>query len=168
MIDSKLRKRVYGKLKVHTELATSVESALYEWASKKSYLPTERHYMFTGKTEGESLDLQRKVYLYRAMSLLYNLQKKELQQLVSSCEISPDQLVELHMDALCCENNPRQSIYDRKRKLETESTVIENSIYRCGNCRKNAVNYFQLQTRGADEPMTTFFNCTSCGKRWKG
>jgi len=35
------------------------------------------------------------------------------------------------------------------------------------NCRKNKCWYFQLQTRSADEPMTTFVTCCSCGHRWR-
>jgi transcription elongation factor S-II len=40
-------------------------------------------------------------------------------------------------------------------------------IFRCGKCRKNNCTYFQMQTRSADEPMTTFVTCLECGKRWK-
>ena len=28
-------------------------------------------------------------------------------------------------------------------------------------------SYYQLQTRSADEPMTTFVTCINCGARWK-
>jgi len=40
-------------------------------------------------------------------------------------------------------------------------------MFRCGKCRKNNCTYFQMQTRSADEPMTTFVTCLECGKRWK-
>jgi len=40
-------------------------------------------------------------------------------------------------------------------------------MFRCGKCKKNNCTYFQMQTRSADEPMTTFVSCLECGKRWK-
>ena len=39
--------------------------------------------------------------------------------------------------------------------------------YQCGRCHKRLCTYYQLQTRSADEPMTTFVTCLNCGKRWK-
>jgi len=40
-------------------------------------------------------------------------------------------------------------------------------LIKCPNCKKNNCTYNQVQTRSADEPMTTFCLCNECGKRWK-
>lgn len=49
-----------------------------------------------------------------------------------------------------------------------ERTVdITDSILKCGKCNKNTVDYYEKQTRGADEPMTLFANCLTCGNRWR-
>jgi len=37
----------------------------------------------------------------------------------------------------------------------------------CGKCKSLDTAYFQMQTRSADEPMTTFVTCRNCGNRWK-
>eukprot|EP00914_Ancora_sagittata_P000013 GHVO01000023.1.p1 GENE.GHVO01000023.1~~GHVO01000023.1.p1 ORF type:complete len:308 (+),score=46.88 GHVO01000023.1:316-1239(+) len=37
----------------------------------------------------------------------------------------------------------------------------------CGKCKSQNTVYFQMQTRSADEPMTTYVNCLECGNRWK-
>lgn len=41
------------------------------------------------------------------------------------------------------------------------------SLLKCVRCHKNTVETAEFQTRSADEPMTVFCHCTSCGKRWK-
>lgn len=57
--------------------------------------------------------------------------------------------------------------------IETEkkmySTQKSASIFMwCSGCKKKTkCDYYQLQTRSADEPMTTFVNCLECGKKWK-
>lgn len=38
---------------------------------------------------------------------------------------------------------------------------------RCGRCSSTTVTYYQLQVRSADEPMTSFCTCVSCGHRWR-
>lgn len=41
------------------------------------------------------------------------------------------------------------------------------SMFTCNKCKKQTVEYYQMQTRSADEPMTTFCTCMTCGARWK-
>jgi transcription elongation factor S-II len=43
----------------------------------------------------------------------------------------------------------------------------KSSLLKCGKCKKSNVAYNQMQTRSADEPMTTFAFCQECGHRWK-
>ncbi|XP_034410315.1 transcription elongation factor A protein 3 isoform X8 [Cyclopterus lumpus] len=40
-------------------------------------------------------------------------------------------------------------------------------LLQCEKCRKRNCTYNQVQTRSADEPMTTFVLCNECGYRWK-
>mmetsp|Transcript_21969 Transcript_21969/g.32739 ORF Transcript_21969/g.32739 Transcript_21969/m.32739 type:complete len:107 (+) Transcript_21969:74-394(+) len=37
----------------------------------------------------------------------------------------------------------------------------------CPRCKNEWAYYTQLQTRSADEPMTTFYRCTECHFQWK-
>jgi transcription elongation factor S-II len=46
-------------------------------------------------------------------------------------------------------------------------TQAETNMFRCSKCGERKTTYFQMQTRSADEPMTTFVTCTVCNNRWK-
>ncbi|XP_067007442.1 transcription elongation factor S-II isoform X2 [Anabrus simplex] len=43
----------------------------------------------------------------------------------------------------------------------------QTDLLKCGKCKKRNCTYNQVQTRSADEPMTTFVMCNECGNRWK-
>ena len=54
---------------------------------------------------------------------------------------------------------------DKARYSQKATASIE--LY-CQSCRrKTKCDYYQMQTRSADEPMTTFVTCLECDKRWK-
>uniref|UniRef100_A0A3Q4GPE3 Transcription elongation factor n=1 Tax=Neolamprologus brichardi TaxID=32507 RepID=A0A3Q4GPE3_NEOBR len=43
----------------------------------------------------------------------------------------------------------------------------ETDMFICSKCHGKSCTYTQVQTRSADEPMTTFVLCNDCGNRWK-
>jgi transcription elongation factor S-II len=53
-----------------------------------------------------------------------------------------------------------------KCKYETQIEAATDS-FKCRKCHSNKCTYYQMQTRSADEPMTTFVTCIDCGNRWK-
>ncbi|KAF7488429.1 Transcription elongation factor A protein 1 [Sarcoptes scabiei] len=58
----------------------------------------------------------------------------------------------------------KEAINDAQMSL-TGGTSTD--LIKCPACKKNNCTYNQVQTRSADEPMTTFCFCNECGKRWK-
>jgi transcription elongation factor S-II len=61
-------------------------------------------------------------------------------------------------------------IEEKRIKDENKFTPkIEASTddFICGKCKSKKCTYYQLQTRSADEPMTTFVTCLDCGNRFK-
>ena len=61
-------------------------------------------------------------------------------------------------------------IEEKRIKDENKFTPkIEASTddFVCGKCKSKKCTYYQLQTRSADEPMTTFVTCLDCGNRFK-
>ena len=60
-----------------------------------------------------------------------------------------------------------QEAIAREIALHSKSKTASIHMY-CNSCkRKTKCDYYQLQTRSADEPMTTFVTCLECDKRWK-
>lgn len=64
-----------------------------------------------------------------------------------------------------------QVIKDKQEKtnamlFETRQEVATDD-FTCPKCHQKKCTFYQLQTRSADEPMTTFVTCIHCGKRWK-
>jgi DNA-directed RNA polymerase subunit M/transcription elongation factor TFIIS len=67
--------------------------------------------------------------------------------------------------------------YNELYKLHCENKVNDNitpqaidqpdGVFKCGKCKKYKTSYYQMQTRSADEPMTTFVTCLNCDNKWK-
>lgn len=56
---------------------------------------------------------------------------------------------------------------EKEKALYSQKKTASIFMY-CSSCKKKAkCDYYQLQTRSADEPMTTFVTCLECDKRWK-
>lgn len=61
-------------------------------------------------------------------------------------------------------------ILKNKKKLEAlskDNNAKGTDMFKCGKCKERNCTYFQMQTRSADEPMTTFVTCLNCKNRWK-
>ncbi|ODQ63825.1 DNA-directed RNA polymerases III 12.5 kDa polypeptide [Nadsonia fulvescens var. elongata DSM 6958] len=74
---------------------------------------------------------------------------------------------------------PNMHVFDRKkmnRKVvddvlggEGAWDNVDQTPAQCPKegCDGEKAYFFQLQIRSADEPMTTFYKCTSCGNQWR-
>lgn len=88
---------------------------------------------------------------------------------LNSGEIAPQDFAELSAVDLC----PKRWKARIEAQIEKDKHLYSNtgaaSIYfYCSGCKKKSkCDYYQLQTRSADEPMTTFVTCLECDRRWK-
>jgi len=55
----------------------------------------------------------------------------------------------------------------RDESMCTENMEAATDQFKCYKCKNRKCTYYQLQTRSADEPMTTFVTCLICGTSWK-
>ncbi|ELR05880.1 RNA polymerase II elongation factor [Pseudogymnoascus destructans] len=113
-------------------------------------------------------------YRAKMRSLFQNLknkQNKELGPRVLSGEIPADKFVIMTHDELkSAERKKEDDELQKDNMKRAQVPMAERSIsdaLKCGRCGQKKVSYSQAQTRSADEPMTTFCECTVCGNRWK-
>lgn len=107
-------------------------------------------------------------------SLYQNLKNKSnlaLRKRVLSGEISPERFVVMtHEELKSAERRAEDEKFQKENMDMAMVAKAERSVstsLQCGKCGQRKVSYSQAQTRSADEPMTTFCECTVCGNRWK-
>lgn len=115
----------------------------------------------------------RERYTARAVSLdLYNLQKNEkLRQSIQDGTLGLKKFVAMkpyEMDPEFWGPIFERVAYKALRKqLTIDVKNAPDGAFTCSKCKSKKTTFYQLQTRAADEPMTCFIQCLSCGKRWK-
>ena len=97
------------------------------------------------------------------------VQNKELFELFKSGNISINSIAEMNTYELYPsrwkEQFDNQQIRE-KNQLEGNKSMATDQFL-CKRCWKRECTYYEMQTRSADEPMTTFVTCLECDKRWK-
>jgi transcription elongation factor S-II len=113
-------------------------------------------------------------YRTKLRSLFQNLKNKtnrELGPRVMSGEISAEHFVVMtHEELKSAQQRKTDEDLQRENMKNAMVPMSQRSIsdaLKCGKCGQKKVSYSQAQTRSADEPMTTFCECTVCGNRWK-
>ncbi len=115
------------------------------------------------------------IYITKSQSIYANLksdsyiQNRNLMNRLKDRQFLPHELASFSPDQIFPE--AWSEIINRemmRNKTAYEITqVAMTDLIKCGKCKKNKISYYELQTRSADEPLTTFYNCLNCGHRWK-
>jgi len=132
-------------------VAVTVESALFEKL-------------------GRSTGAQKAKY----RSIMFNLRadnNTDFRRRVLIGQVRPERLPdisaqEMASDARKQENKQikAKAMFDCERGGAPKATTDQ---FKCGRCGQRKTTYYQLQTRSADEPMTTFVTCVNCNNHWK-
>ena len=109
------------------------------------------------------------VYLDHTRSVFYNLKNPRILDAVRTAAIKAQDLPFMTHQELCPEKWTQLIEEKRIRDKNKYEIKLEASTdnFQCRKCKSRECTYYQLQTRSADEPMTTFVTCITCGSRWK-
>lgn len=130
--------------------ATEIETALYE--------------EFSGKTDAAYKTKFRAKYL--------NLKRNaDLRSNLLSGDLTPTAFVSMTSGEMASEEQRQRDLALQRQNLlnaqHAKDTQAETDQFKCSKCKQRRCKYYQLQTRSADEPMTTFVTCVNCNNRWK-
>tara|TARA_A200000113_G_scaffold220526_1_gene230810 strand:+ start:3392 stop:3901 length:510 start_codon:yes stop_codon:yes gene_type:complete len=109
------------------------------------------------------------IYVDRFRMIWVNLRNKDTVARVMNKEIKPHELGQMSHQEIVPEKWEKL-IQEKKEKDENRYAPKldgNTDMFTCRKCKSNKCSYYQLQTRSADEPMTTFVTCVNCGNRWK-
>jgi DNA-directed RNA polymerase subunit M/transcription elongation factor TFIIS len=103
----------------------------------------------------------REMYRSRAISLFPH---RHLAVSMGSVEFANSSAVDQHPDRW---RDILQKALEKDKAKYSKKTTANIEMY-CRCCKKKSkCDYYQVQTRSADEPMTTFMTCLECDTRWK-
>jgi transcription elongation factor S-II len=114
-----------------------------------------------------------KMYKTKFLSIQYNLSKcPELKTNIHKKKVKTIDVVNMRPEKLWpdgpCAKAVDEKIHKEMRKeFLTKEFKNQDGFFTCNKCKSKKTTYYQLQTRSADEPMTTFVSCLNCGKNWK-
>jgi DNA-directed RNA polymerase subunit M/transcription elongation factor TFIIS len=144
-------------------LFVNIEKSLFNWAVREA-------------KDKQSISIQWdspnfvQLYVDRLRSIYRNLTDCRAFMLrVARGEVPPERVGFMSHQ----EMNPERwdDIVELKKMRDAskyQSNLVANTdLYKCSRCRSTKCNYTTQQVRSADEAMTVFVTCLSCGKQWK-
>lgn len=133
-------------------VAAMVESIMFEnWGSMNgSHKANYRSVMFNLK-DGNNPDFRRKVLLG---------------------QVKPESLLRMSTQEMASDQRQRENKQiEQKAMFDCElgggAPKATTDQFKCGRCGQRKCTYYQMQTRSADEPMTTYVTCVQCNHHWK-
>lgn len=158
------REKIRDKLNIiidNRNIVDNLERGIYNYsleiASKKKIVKKWENNYFT------------QIYLDRLKTIYINLQYEPLMKILKNKEIKAHELAFMTHQEMIPDKWKTLIELQEIKEANKYSRKIEASTdnFTCWKCKSKECSYYQLQTRSADEPMTTFVTCINCGNRWK-
>ena len=157
----KISKKLEKILNDETKIAENLEKGIYNFCIKEA---GERNIV----KKWDNVHFTQ-LYLDRLRTVYINIQKCELKTKILEKKIKAHEIAFMTHQEMAPEKW-QQLMDDKKIRDENRyAPKLEASTdnFTCRKCKSKECSYYQLQTRSADEPMTTFVTCIKCGTRWK-
>ena len=158
---------IINKFVKNKKKSTNIEISIYNYAIR-----TAKEKNIIKKWDNKYF---KQIYIDKFRSIYFNLnpklsvKNKELLKNIKKGKIKSCDVAFMRHQNL----NPSKwkEIIDKKIQRDKNLTEVDISAatdeFKCYKCKQRVCTYYQLQTRSADEPMTTFVTCMTCGNRWK-
>lgn len=111
---------------------------------------------------------------FKYRSIMFNIKdpnNPDLRRKVLTGEVKPERLINMTPDEMASDQRQRENsqikekaLFDCERGGAPKATTDQ---FKCGRCGQRKTTYYQMQTRSADEPMTTYVTCVNCNNHWK-
>ncbi|XP_057714067.1 transcription elongation factor A protein 1 isoform X2 [Corythoichthys intestinalis] len=121
--------------------------------------------------EFKNTDMKYKNRVRSRISNLKDMKNPNLRRTVLCGSVTPERMAKMTAEEMASDelkemrkNLTKEAVRDHQMAT-TGGT--QTDLFTCGKCKGKSCTYTQVQTRSADEPMTTFVFCNQCGNRWK-
>ncbi|XP_075877840.1 transcription elongation factor A protein 1 isoform X4 [Nelusetta ayraudi] len=121
--------------------------------------------------EFKNTDMKYKNRVRSRISNLKDMKNPNLRRTVLCGSVTPERMAKMTAEEMASDelkemrkNLTKEAVRDHQMAT-TGGT--QTDLFTCGKCKGKCCTYTQVQTRSADEPMTTFVFCNQCGNRWK-
>ena len=170
-VDQKeFRNNIINKLDLfieNTKISKNLEKSIFNYSIKKA-----KSKNVVRKWENKYFI---QIYVDRFKTIYFNLNpkistcNKELFNNIKSKKIKAKDLTYMNHQEMNRKKWDKliQEKIKRDKNLTNDNLSAATDEFKCYKCKKRKCTYYQLQTRSADEPMTTFVTCLNCGNRWK-
>ena len=139
----------------------NMEKSLFNWAVRET--------KFRNSPPSWENPIFKWMYKSKFLSIQYNMKNSDLCERILSGEVKSRMIASMNSTSMDPSGRHVQAITACKEKQIVKNMTDENfsGMFTCGKCKSKKTTYYQMQTRSADEPMTTFVTCLNCEKRWK-
>lgn len=99
-------------------------------------------------------------------NLNYTSNAENFRQLVLKGDVDPYEIATFNREQFF------PDLWEKLKKISLDKSTIKkeeigDGMFTCNKCKSKKTTYYQMQTRSADEPMTTYVTCTNCNLKWK-